>query len=176
MGEVGLRSVRDGSRVLRFRAAVIGAATSRRGSTPRWSELVVYKLADGSYLISKIGRSTVAHHPACRRVNHRMVRWDRAGELGEDTVPRLPCAECQPQLTPMAPDTRLEITRYRAIVCPTAESAAGILTEDRAALLMPQLVRAVLAQCAQADPEAFSRYADALNAPKAPLEYTTRTP
>lgn len=168
MGEVGLRSVRDGSRVLRFRAAVIGAATSQRGSTPRWSELVVYRLEDGSYLISKIGRSTVAHHPTCPRVNHRMVRWDRAAEVDEARVPRVSCRECQPQLAPMAADTRLEIARYRATVCPTAESTAETLTESRAVLLMPQLVRDVLTQCAQADPN-FAMYSDALGAPKAPL-------
>lgn len=168
MAEVGLRTVRDGSRVLRFRAIVIGAATSQRGSAPRWSELVVYRLEDGTYLISKIGRSTIAHHPDCARVNHRMVRWERAAEFGEETVRRRPCLDCQPDLTPpIDPQLRLEATRYRAIPARDAESTAAILTESRAVLLMPQLVRDVLSQCAQADPE-FSRYAEALAPAKAP--------
>jgi hypothetical protein len=175
MGEVGLRQVRDGSRVLRFHAAVIGAATSQRGSVPRWSELVVYRLTDGTYLISKIGRSTVAHRPDCLRVNHRMVRWDRAAEQDEATVMRAPCSDCRPDLRPpLPPDLRLEVTRYRAIAAPTAERAAQSLAGDRATLLMPQLVRDVLAQCAQADP-CFSRYAEAEIEPN-PLEKTTRTP
>lgn len=174
-GEVGMRTVRDGSRVMRFRAAVIGAATSQRGSAPRWSELVVYRLEDGTYLISKIGRSTVAHAPTCLRINHRMVRWDKAAEAGEDTVPRVPCSDCRPWLTPMQPDTRLEVTRYRASLCQTAESAAESLMGDRAALLMPQIIRDVLAQCSAADPN-FAMYSDALNAPKGPLENSTRTP
>jgi hypothetical protein len=174
MGEVALRIVRDGSRTLRFPAAVLGAATSQRGSVPRWSELVVYRLTDGTYLISKIGRSTVAHRPDCLRVNHRMIRWDQAAGTGEELTQRVPCLDCLPDLAHgISPDTVLEVGRYRAIVAPTAERAAQSLSGDRAALLMPQIVRDVLAQCAQSD-EAFARYTEADGAPN-PLEKTTRT-
>jgi hypothetical protein len=174
MSEVGLRQVRHGTRVLRFQAAVIGAATSQRGSIPRWSELVVYRLTNGTYLISKVGRSTVAHRPDCLRVNHRMIPWSRAAQYGEDREVRTACPDCQPDLhPPLDPKLRLEITRYRAIPCQDAESAAQSLTGERAALLMPQLVRDVLAQCAQADP-CFARYAEADSEPN-PLEKTTRT-
>lgn len=174
MSEIGLRQVRHGTRVLRFQAAVIGAATSQRGSIPRWSELVVYRLVDGTYLISKVGRSTVAHRPDCLRVNHRMIPWSRAAQYGEDREVRTACADCQPDLhPPLDPGLRLEITRYRAIPCPDAESTARSLTESRAVLLMPQLVRDVLAQCVQADP-CFARYAEAVSEPN-PLEKTTRT-
>jgi hypothetical protein len=174
VGEVALRTVRDGNRVLRFQAAVLGAATSQRGSAPRWSELVVYRLPDSTYLISKIGRSTVAHRPSCLRVNHRMITWGSAAYHGEDHVRRVPCKDCRPDLSHgIAADTMLEVTRYRAILAETAESAAQSLTGDRAALLMPQIVRDVLAQCAQAD-EAFARYSEAEGAPN-PLEKTTRT-
>jgi hypothetical protein len=177
MGEVAVRQVRDGSRVLRFRAAVIGAATSQRGSIPRWSELAVYRLENGSYLISKIGRSTVAHRPTCLRVNHRMIRWDQAAAVGEDAVSRVPCGDCHPVLgAAPAPDTILEVTRYRAILAEDAENAAQALMGDRAALLMPQLVRDVLVQCSEADPN-FAAYSEALTAlPNAPLEKTTRMP
>jgi hypothetical protein len=174
VGEVGLRQVRDGGRVLRFQAAVLGAASSKRGSAPRWSELVVYKLTDGTYLISKIGRSTVAHRPTCLRVNHRMITWGSAPQHGEDFVQRVPCPDCRPDLSHgIAADTMLEVTRSRAILAQDAESAAQSLVGDRAALLVPQLVRDILAQCAQAD-VAFARYVDADGAPK-PLEKTTRT-
>jgi len=176
MGEVGLRTVRDGGRVMRFHAAVIGAATAQRGSAPRWSELVVYRLTDGTYLISKIGRSTVAHRPDCLRVNHRMIPWSQAAQHDEATIERVPCPDCRPDLSHgIAPDTMLEVQRYRAIAASTAERAAQSLQGDRAALMVPQLVRDILAQCAQAD-ECFARYADALTAPKPPLEKTTRTP
>jgi hypothetical protein len=174
MGEVGLRQVRHGTRILRFQAAVIGSATSQRGSIPRWSELVIYRLTDSTYLISKIGRSTVAHRPDCLRVNHRMVPWSRAADIDEDRIQRVPCPECQPDLhPPLDPELRLEITRYRAEPCPDAESAARSHTEGRAALLMPQIVRDVLAQCAQAD-ACFARYSDASLEPN-PLLKTTRT-
>lgn len=174
MGEVALRQVRDGSRVLTFQAAVIGAGTSRRGSVPRWSELVVYRLVDGTYLISKVGRSIVAHRPDCLRVNHRMVPWHRARDSDEFIGVREPCLDCRPDVYHLRDETLLEVTRYRAIAAPTAERAARSLSGDRATLLMPQLVRDVLAQCAQADP-CFARYAEAEIAPN-PLEKTTRTP
>jgi hypothetical protein len=115
----------------------------------------------------------VAHRPDCLRVNHRMIPWSRAARYGEDRIQRVPCADCQPDLhPPLDPGLRLEVTRYRATPCPNAESAAQVLTGDRAALLMPQIVRDVLAQCAQAD-ECFARYAEAVREPN-PLENTTR--
>jgi hypothetical protein len=175
MGEVGLRTVLDGSRVMRFRAAVIGAGTSQRGSIPRWSELVVYQLEDKTYLISKIGRSIVAHHPTCLRVNHRMLSWVKAQGTGEEHIARVRCSDCWPELHPIAPETMLETTRYRAIVVSTVDQAVQILTGDRGVLFMPQLIRDVLAQCAVSDSD-FARYSEALGAPNAPREKSTRTP
>jgi hypothetical protein len=174
MDEVALRQVRDGRRVLRFRASVLGAATSHRGSVPRWSELVVYRLPEGSYLISKIGRSTVAHRPDCLRVNRWMVTWGSAQTSDEFIGPRTPCPYCRPDVEHMPANTLLEIDRYQVFVSQNAESAAQSLLGDRAALLMPQVVADVLAQCAQKDPE-FARYSAADGELKL-LEKTTRTP
>jgi len=172
---VALRQVRDGARVLRFQAAVLGAATSQRPGAPRWSELTVYRLEDGTYLISKVGRSMVAHDPRCLRVNRHMLPWSKAIEIGEDLGPRVPCEDCRPEVDPIAATALLESTRSRAIIAPTAEHAVETLTESRAQLLLPMLVREVLAQCAQTD-SSFARYSDALGAPNAPRLNTTRTP
>jgi hypothetical protein len=174
--EVALRVVRDGARVLKFQAAVIGAGTSQRGSTPRWSELVVYKLANGNYLVSKVARSTVAHRPNCKRVRRWMVRWGSAQGTDEGRVNRSPCVDCWPDLQPpLDPELRLEVTHYQAVPVSNAESAVRAMDNPkaRAALSAPQIVRDVLTQCAQVD-EAFARYTDADGAPK-PLEKTTRT-
>jgi hypothetical protein len=176
MGEVGLRQVRHGTRVLRFQAAVIGAATSQRGNNPRWSELAVYRLVDGTYVVSKVGRSAVAHRPDCLRVNRRMVSWGRAEQVGEDRVQRVPCWDCHPDLhPPLDPELMLEVTRYRAIAARDAESVVSAMDDPIAdpTLPMAQIVRDVLAQCAQADP-CFARYAEAVSEPN-PLEKTTRT-
>ena len=160
MAEVAVHAVRDGARLLQFQGVVLGSATSQRGSAPRWSELVVYRLVDGNYLISKIGRSTVAHRPDCLRVNHRMIPWFRARTSDEFIGARFACRDCRPDVKHLEPETVLEVTRYRAILAHNAEEAAQSFMGDRAALLMPQIVRDVLAQCAQADPN-FARYADA---------------
>lgn len=178
MGEVGLRQVRDGGRVLRFRASVLGAATSQRGSAPRWSELVVYRLEDGSYLISKIGRSVVAHRPDCFRVNHRMQPWSQARHTEEFLGPRAGCRDCRPNLAHgISDDTVVEVTRYRAMYAENAESVAAALEDPLAAatLPMPKLVRDVLSQCAASDPN-FAAYAEAVMAEPSALEKTTRTP
>lgn len=175
MGEVALRQVRDGQRILRLQAAVIGAATSQRGSVPRWSELVVYRLPDGNYLVSKVARSTVAHRPECARVRKWMVPWKRAADYGEERVNRVPCSDCWPNLRPpLDPELRLEVTHYQAFAAPDVESAVRAMGNPKApTALMPKIVHDVLAQCAQADP-CFSRYADAASEPN-PLEKTTRT-
>lgn len=178
MSEVGLRTVRDGNRVLRFHASVLGAGTSQRGSIPRWAELVVYRLPDGTYLVAKISRSTLAHRPSCLRVNRRMVSWRRAkaDAAGEELVPRVPCLECQPDLRHgISPDTMLETSIHQVLAATNAESAVEALRDPRspAALPLSRLVRDVLAQCAQSDVD-FARWADALIAPN-PLEKTTRT-
>ena len=172
---VAVHQVRDGARVLRFRAAVIGAATSARSGSARWSELAVYRLEDGTYLISKIGRSSVAHAPWCARVNRRMVPWHKAIEIGEHLERRVPCEDCRPEIDPIAADALLECTRFKAIVAPTAEHAVETLTEGRPQLQLPLLVREVLAQCGQAD-ASFARYSEALGAPNAPRLNSTVTP
>jgi hypothetical protein len=172
---VAVHQVRDGARVLRFRAAVIGAATSARHNSARWSELTVYRLDDGTYLISKVGRSSVAHAPWCARVNRRMVPWHKAVEIGEHLQPRVPCEDCRPEVDPIKDDVLLECTRYKAIIAPNAEHAIQTLTEGRPQLQLPLLVREVLAQCGQAD-ASFSRYSEALGAPNAPRLNSTVTP
>ena len=65
----------DRGRILEFNAAVLAAGTSRRPGVPRWSELTVYLVSDGSYLISRVGRSTIAHAEGCEEVTWRTPRW-----------------------------------------------------------------------------------------------------
>jgi hypothetical protein len=178
MADASLHAVRDGARLLQFRGVVLGSATSQRGSLPRWSELVVYRLVDGNYLISKVARSTVAHRPTCLRVRRWMVRWEDAQGTGEGRVNRVPCADCWPPLQPpWDPDLRLEVTHFHAISATDAESAVLAMRSPKAdtTLSVPQIVRDVLAQCAQSDPN-FARYADAETALPSAWENTTRTP
>jgi hypothetical protein len=80
----------------------------------RWSELIVYRLPSKQYVVSKIGRSLVAHKPECGRVYDDMPTWLEAGE--EARIRRVPCLECQPLVgDAMDPQTVLEATRYTVL-------------------------------------------------------------
>lgn len=159
------RVVRDGARVLRFDAAVIGAATSERSGAPRWSELVIYRLPEGRYIVSKIGHSVIAHRENCPRVgkrNWRMLRWIDAGPE-EAQIHRVPCPECLPMVTRgIDPQTLLEETRYRVTVAEDYEGLLATLTEGRAFDSLPQLVTEVLRQAYESD-SGLMRYTSALS-------------
>lgn len=121
-----IRTVRDGPNILRFEGEVLAAATSQRLGVPRWSELVVYRLANGHYLVSKIGRSLIAHDPSCKRVRSEMPTWLEAGE--EAQVHRVPCLECMPEVgNQMDPQTVLEATRYTALRASDPEQLYRVL-------------------------------------------------
>jgi hypothetical protein len=145
------RVVRDGGRVLKFDAVVLGAATSERAGAPRWSELVVYLLRDGRYIISKVGRSSIAHRDTCPRVTWRMPHWIDApsDEQGRRTA----CPECQPLIYRDGIDPMLlvEVTRYSVLMAEDADGLRDVLTGGRENL--PQLVKAVIAQVAAKSPE-----------------------
>ncbi len=123
--------MRSGDRILEFPAAVIGTATSGRPGVARWTELTVYRLPSGHYVVSKVGRSTIAHRPDCWRVNPRKMRtWLEAGDEGK--VRRVPCLECGPAVgDQMDPQTFLECTRYTVLQARDPESLAKTLLQGR---------------------------------------------
>lgn len=135
------RTVRDGSRVLRFEADVVASATSHRPGVPRWSELALYRLASGSYIIWKIGRSVVAHRPECYMVKTGMPSWLEAGE--EARIHRMPCLECLPEVgDEMDPQTILETTRYTVLQARDADDVRRILM--RGSTSQPVIIRKII--------------------------------
>ena len=156
----GPREVRSGRRILQFDAVVLGSATSKRDGVPRWSELVVYGMDGGTYLISKIGHSLVAHTPDCERVTGRMPTWLEAAAWedsdGEHRVHRVPCLQCQPTVgDAMDPQTRLEPSRYTVMQANTPQELAALLLEDRPLSSVPPLVREILRQVESNAPGTF---------------------
>ena len=136
--------VRDGRRRLKFEAKVVASATSQRPGAVRWTELAIYAL-ENEWIISKVGRSMVAHRPECPRVNWYMPRWLDAGE--EAVIRRMPCVECRPVTgDEMDPHTRLEVQRYRAWVLRSPEEVVLSVTEARPVDRLPRLAAEVLSQ------------------------------
>lgn len=136
-----LRTVRNGKEILRFDAQVVASSTSQRPGAERWSELVVYQLPSGAYVISKIGRSILAHRPDCPLVSPHMVTWLEAGEEGR--VHRVPCLTCQPLVgDDMDPQTILETTRYTVLRAQNREELRSVLSEGR--IHPPQVIQKLL--------------------------------
>lgn len=125
------RRVLDHGRILEFDAAVLASGTSRRPGVPRWSELVVYRVSDGSYLISRVGRSTVAHQEGCGSITWRTPRWlDATPE--EQQVSRVPCLRCRPRIGPGGIDPTLFVEPdWTVVMLPQdADAIIGILLES----------------------------------------------
>lgn len=136
-----IRTVRNGREILRFEAKVVAAATSQRPGVERWSELVVYQLPSGQYVVSKIGRSVLAHRPECLLVSDEMVPWLEAEE--EAQVHRYPCLECNPEVgNRMDPQTMLEPSRYTVLRARDGEELRQVLTQGREHL--PGIIRKLL--------------------------------
>lgn len=91
---------------------------------------MVYGLRDRSYILSKVGRTTIAHRPECGRVTRWMVSWSDAGE--EARVHRHPCIECRPVVGDgMDPHTILEATRYTALWVHSPPELVAVLLQGR---------------------------------------------
>lgn len=136
-----IRTVRNGREILRFEAEVVAAATSQRPGVMRWSELVIYQLLSGQYVVSKIGRSVLAHRPDCLLVTDEMVTWLEAEE--EAIVHRFPCLECNPDVGDrMDPQTMLETSRYTVLRARDGEELRSVLTQGRDHL--PAIIRKLI--------------------------------
>jgi hypothetical protein len=157
MSAVAVRTVRDGKNVLRFHAEVLGDGTSERLGVPRWSELTVYRLGDRQYLVSKVGRSTLAHRPECSHANpRRMLAYAVARD--EALVRRTACPECQPAVdNTMDPHTLLEATRYTVLQAHSPEQLIEVLVEGRTVL--PEIVQDVMRQVCKSDTEVAQLWA-----------------
>lgn len=118
--------IRNGNHIYAFQARVLAAATSRRPGHPRWTELVIYQLKNGTYMVSRIGRSQIAHDPGCNRVTSKMVPYLEAGE--EARIHRVPCPECFPRVgDAMDPQTVLEASRFTALQAPDPSGLYDVL-------------------------------------------------
>lgn len=153
----GPHEVRDGSTVLRFNAAAVGSATSRWDGAPRWTELTVYRLSNGSYLVAKVGRSLVAHSSSCPAAQPwRMPTWAEAGAEDEARTRRVPCHVCQPAVgDQMDPQTLLETTRHSVLRAPGPSTLLAALMRGRTGEhtgMMAEIVHEVTRQVRANDP------------------------
>lgn len=162
-----VHQVRNGRHILRFEGVVLASASSQRDDAPRWSELVVYGLANGSYVRSKIGYSLIAHRAECPLVDGKMERWLDLDDQTESRAQRVPCVVCQPVLRAGALDPMMmvESTRYTATIARDPAHLAELLTaqQGRGSHQLPRLVSRVVDQVCAQDPD-FAQYWSSVSA------------
>lgn len=114
--------VKDGTRTLQFQGTLLAKSSSwRRGST-RWIEFELYRTESGSYILSRVGVSTVYHGAACSLVKRYGLTESGFTSLGDNAIP---CEECRP--TSEADLVFPEKHRYWAQVSEEAEAVLEAL-------------------------------------------------
>jgi hypothetical protein len=122
--------VQDGSRILQFEGDLIGQSSSFRRGNHRWVEFYLYKTREeGRYVLSRIGVSTLFHHPDCEIAQRNKLKDAPYSTLDEHAVP---CTECRPDLINF-PIVAPEKNRNWAQVCDTAHAVLEALTKYDAA-------------------------------------------
>jgi hypothetical protein len=64
--------------LLTFDGTLLATITSERDSSPRWTEMSVYKTDQGTYILEKVGKSTVTHLPGCKDIIGKLPRFQEA--------------------------------------------------------------------------------------------------
>ena len=109
--------VRDGNRVLRFDGVLLAESSSRRPDTDRWVEFQLYRTSSGSYVLGRIGQTTLFHALDCAIVKRNHLKPSGAEFLNED---HLPCMECEPEDD--LDEIAIEKPRYFALVSESPEA------------------------------------------------------
>lgn len=160
-----LRQARDGEHDLKFMAAVLSATTTARPGAPRWTELTVYRLPlagetaepRGGYVVSKVGRSLVAHRAYSECARGRNLEPIDVGP--RSYVERVPCLSCRPNLSD--PTTVAEITRCQVLQARTPADLIQVLLRGRpgspAAVSITGIIAETITQVRRADAD-FDSY------------------
>lgn len=111
----------DGRRHISFNGVLLAESTSRTGGAPRWIEFRLYRTQAGSYVIERVGHSTVFHARGCES--------SPSARNGDRPVPipmgATPCIYCRPD--PHMPVGYMEEDRPWVLVTDTAHGAVEAL-------------------------------------------------
>ncbi len=144
--------VRDGSRIMEFDGACLAIISSRRPSSPRWTELELYKTDTGKYVLAKIGRSVVVHMPGCPKIYGNIPRF--VDEYPDD-VPEndFDYCDCVPEEYDFN-SLLVEQTRFWALVADKASAIVNELhTVKNGIRVLPRMAVNLLEAAAESDKE-----------------------
>jgi len=143
--------VRDGARIVTFEGELLAEVSSERPTSPRWTELKLYKTDTDKYVLSKIGRSLVLHMPGCPAIVGRLDRFVDV-HPGEDPERGSWDMHVCVAIDYDQDELLLEETRFWAVVADTAQDVVNHLQRKEGGVtLLPRMSVNLLEQASEND-------------------------
>lgn len=148
--------VRNGARIIRFEGVLLAEVTSKRSSSPRWTEMQLFRTERGFYVIHRLGGSSVYHASDCvlAKANKLQYGADLPGgpPPSSEINAMSPCPSCRPLVTDGPETLRFERERHWAGVAETPEAAVSMLhRNDGGARSLPWVAANLLAEASKKD-------------------------
>lgn len=143
-------SVRDGTKLLTFEGDLLAHISSRRPTSPRWTEMSLYRTHGGTYVYEKIGRSRMVHMPGCNKIIQPLPRFQDA-RAGEDPDVGFDFCSCVPEEYDF---TQLlsEEDRFAVVVSEDPTSVVESMYKKKAGVReLPQMAASLLEQACAND-------------------------
>jgi len=152
-------SARDGRRVITFQGELVASASSANpSSNGRWTELRVYRSKGGSWIVEKVGRSTMVHIPGCDRVqSDKLPRFQEAhpGQDPDDGYVYCECVGDEYDFTTLL----VEEDRYWASVCDSVDALVEAVHRRKGGTRrLPYFAQGVLDTLSERYPEVAAAY------------------
>lgn len=135
---------------MKFMGEEIAFVSTQREDEPRWTEMRIYRTAEGGYVFRRTGRSVMYHRPNCERIFGRMDMT-----LADQPAPNwFACDACLPDTDnePVLLESDKEHARMAADVRQLVYAVQQRHRETKELTLTP-LGRQLLEIAAEAEPE-----------------------
>jgi hypothetical protein len=152
-------TARDGRRVITFQGELVASASSANPSSKgRWTELRVYRSKGGSWIVEKVGRSTVVHEPGCERVQTEKLPRFQEAHPGHDPDDGYVFCECVPEVYDFT-TLLAEEDRYWASICQDVDALVeAVHRRKNGTRRLPYFAQGVLEALSERYPEVASAY------------------
>lgn len=124
--------VQDASRTLEFEGTMLSDVSTETDRNPRWTEMELYKVDDGRYVLSIVGRSVVFHEhdSQCNSGVPTQVSGLNP-EMLEELEPCQRCSPPEPEDLAGTPTIDLEADRHTVHVCADANAVVEKLRNPK---------------------------------------------
>lgn len=150
----------SGSRTVRFVGHELAHVSSRRSSSPRWTELTLYRTVKDLFVVYRVGESRVYHTDTCSFATRHKLPYYHEKPM-YDLVEMTPCDICNPHRLPQNDNAmfRIEIPRQWTGVADNATAAIELLYRtDYGRKSLPMLAANLLTAAAERDPDVRAAY------------------